>query len=103
MKSSFFNSIIIFSIFSFIIILYLSIFIPIFIQENISIISDDEIIEFDYSLFDISGSSLLWPVPGYTKITSKFGYRQAPTSSASSYHSGIDIAAPVRFKYSFYF
>ena len=31
---------------------------------------------------------------GYTTITSKFGYRTAPTSGASSYHGGIDIAAP---------
>ena len=31
---------------------------------------------------------------GYNTITSKFGYRTAPTSGASSYHGGIDIAAP---------
>ena len=31
---------------------------------------------------------------GYTTITSKFGKRVAPTSGASTYHSGIDIAAP---------
>lgn len=31
---------------------------------------------------------------GYTTITSNFGYRTAPTSGASSYHGGIDIAAP---------
>jgi len=31
---------------------------------------------------------------GYNKITSNFGYRTAPTSGASSYHGGIDIAAP---------
>lgn len=34
-----------------------------------------------------------WPLPGYSTITSKFGYRVSPTSGASSYHSGIDIAA----------
>lgn len=32
---------------------------------------------------------------GYTTITSYFGYRNAPTQGASTYHSGIDIAAPV--------
>lgn len=34
------------------------------------------------------------PLLGYNKITSKFGHRVAPTSGASTYHSGIDIAAP---------
>ena len=33
-------------------------------------------------------------LPGYTTITSYFGYRNAPTQGASTYHSGIDIAAP---------
>ena len=31
---------------------------------------------------------------GYTTITSPFGYRVSPTKGASTYHSGIDIAAP---------
>lgn len=31
---------------------------------------------------------------GYTTITSKFGYRNAPTTGAGTYHGGIDIAAP---------
>ena len=35
-----------------------------------------------------------WPVEKHYTITSEFGYRQAPTSGASTYHSGIDIAAP---------
>lgn len=30
---------------------------------------------------------------GYTRITSGFGYRNAPTGGASTYHSGIDIGA----------
>ena len=33
---------------------------------------------------------------GYTTITSYFGKRDAPTNGASTYHSGIDIAAPTR-------
>lgn len=80
MKSSFLNSIFIFSVFSLFIIIYLSIFIPIFIQSDIPIILNDEIIEFDSSLFNISNSSFVWPVPGHTTITSKFGYRIAPTA-----------------------
>ena len=31
---------------------------------------------------------------GHNTITSYFGYRNAPTSGASTYHSGIDIGAP---------
>lgn len=35
-----------------------------------------------------------WPIPGYTKISSPFGKRTAPTSGASTYHKGVDIPAP---------
>ena len=37
-----------------------------------------------------------WPVVGKNKndITSYYGYRKAPTAGASTFHSGIDIAAP---------
>lgn len=31
---------------------------------------------------------------GYTRITSYFGKRESPTAGASSYHKGIDVAAP---------
>ena len=34
------------------------------------------------------------PLLGFTTITSPFGYRHAPASGASTYHSGIDIGAP---------
>ena len=43
---------------------------------------------------NLSDESFPWPTPGYTVVTSPFGYRNAPTSGASSYHSGIDIGAP---------
>ncbi len=36
----------------------------------------------------------VWPSPGYTYITSYFGYRGLPTAGATSYHAGIDIGAP---------
>ncbi len=39
-----------------------------------------------------SGGEFTWPVPGYTRITSYFGGRDAPVAGASSYHRGIDIA-----------
>lgn len=41
-----------------------------------------------------SDSLFSWPVFGYQTISSQFGYRQSPTTGASSYHSGIDIPAP---------
>lgn len=34
------------------------------------------------------------PCPGYTRISSKFGPRKAPTAGASTYHKGVDLAAP---------
>ncbi len=41
-----------------------------------------------------SNSEFLWPIPGYTKITSPFGKRTSPTAGASTFHKGIDIGAP---------
>jgi len=37
---------------------------------------------------------LQWPCPGYTTITSNFGYRTHPVTGTYKYHSGTDIAAP---------
>lgn len=39
-----------------------------------------------------SGSGFIWPC-GSSYISSGFGYRDAPTAGATSYHCGIDIAA----------
>lgn len=41
-----------------------------------------------------STSGLCWPLPGYTRISSPFGYRGAPTAGASTFHGGIDLPAP---------
>ena len=38
-------------------------------------------------------SNLQWPVPSCTLITSRFGYRVAPTTGASTYHGGLDSGA----------
>lgn len=42
-----------------------------------------------------TASSSGWLVPcSYTKLTSPFGNREAPTAGASTYHKGVDLAGP---------
>lgn len=38
--------------------------------------------------------SFIWPCPGYTSVSSGYGYRSDPFSGSSSFHNGIDIPAP---------
>ena len=59
-------------------------FIPIFYSNY----SNIQFVEY------IDTGNVLWPAPGYYKINSYFGKRNAPTSGASTYHKGIDIGAP---------
>lgn len=48
--------------------------------DNIPFISDDN-------------SEFFWPLPNNHRFTSYFGKRRSPTTGASSYHSGVDVAA----------
>ena len=41
-----------------------------------------------------SKGMFLWPTPGYTKITSEYGYRIHPTKKIKKLHTGVDIEAP---------
>lgn len=89
MNSSFFKSSIIF--------LFIAIFFIIFTFYNI-VYSENVFLEDTQIIanFDFSTLQFLWPTPNYKTITSHFGYRNRPTSGASSFHSGIDIGAPHR-------
>lgn len=40
-----------------------------------------------------SATTHIWPVPGYTKLSSPYGWRNCPYHGRE-YHSGIDIPAP---------
>lgn len=81
---------------------YLPFFIPIFLTTFISIFfiplisnsSSDNSLLFSDDLVNSTFSSFIWPTPGYSNITSKFGYRKAPTTGAGINHGGIDIGAP---------
>lgn len=42
----------------------------------------------------ITASGYIWPLPGYSTVSSDFGYRSDPFTGATTYHSGIDIPAP---------
>ena len=41
------------------------------------------------------GGQLAWPVPGYNKITSKYGMRTHPITGVYKLHTGVDIGAPM--------
>lgn len=43
----------------------------------------------------VSGTGqFTWPIPGYTTLTSYFGYRDHPIYHTWTLHSGIDVGAP---------
>lgn len=81
---------IIFSIIIFLIIFICIFFIPFFPNiTNAGTPMQGQIIEFTPT------DGFIWPIPGYTRISSYYGKRNKPTGGASSNHKGIDIPAPV--------
>lgn len=40
------------------------------------------------------GGKMAWPSPGYTRVTSPFGYRIHPIYKTRKLHTGIDVAVP---------
>lgn len=40
------------------------------------------------------GGELAWPIPGYTRITSKYGMRTHPITGVYKLHTGVDVSAP---------
>lgn len=78
--------------------LYLYLF-PIFLSIIISILfvpyitTSDCVLIYNKNIVTVKANSkFVWPIKS-KKVTSKFGYRKAPTEGASSYHGGVDIAA----------
>jgi murein DD-endopeptidase MepM/ murein hydrolase activator NlpD len=43
---------------------------------------------------EYKGGKLAWPAPGYSRITSPFGYRIHPILKTKKLHTGIDIGIP---------
>lgn len=48
---------------------------------------------------DYIGGAIIWPVPGYTGITSQYGMRVHPVTGAYKLHTGVDIGAPIGAKF----
>ena len=78
----------------FIIILVIITFLNILFQASFAgLLLNDSANLNELEILDTSGAEFFWPLPNNHRITSYFGKRNAPTKGASSYHSGIDIAA----------
>lgn len=43
---------------------------------------------------DYIGGAMMWPIPGYTRVTSQYGMRVHPITGAYKLHNGVDVGAP---------
>ena len=44
---------------------------------------------------DYIGGAMIWPIPGYSEVTSKYGMREHPITGAYKLHTGVDVSAPI--------
>lgn len=44
---------------------------------------------------DYIGGAMIWPIPGYTQVTSQYGMRVHPITGAYKLHTGVDVSAPI--------
>ena len=84
MYSSFFKYI-------FVIVIVVILF-NIFYISTFSSFDTNNINDIDTTTISDNNSEFFWPLPN-NHFTSYFGKRKSPTSGASSYHSGVDVAA----------
>jgi len=56
---------------------------------------ESKIVELQRNTNPYTGGIMLWPVEGYSRISSSFGYRIHPIFNVQKLHTGIDIPAPV--------
>ncbi len=75
----------------FLVIFFVSVFfVPVIDCSSQNVSNSNEFIE----NLEINQNGFIWPIPGYTRLSSPFGKRTAPTGGASSFHYGCDIPAP---------
>lgn len=55
---------------------------------------ESKIVKLQTNTGPYSGGKMAWPVPGYNRISSPFGYRIHPVLNVKKFHTGIDIPGP---------